>query len=416
MRGVGDEPVAYLLTLFPKLSETFVLNEVVNLQRAGLCVIPVSLARSADLEEKAHAAAGQLAPGPVYAADGFPFAHVRALAEWLVRRPVKLARLVITNHRHPAPRGESRAARLALALAVGSLLEGEGIRRVHAHWSYPADIAHLLAPLLGLSVSLSEHAHDIYEDIDLYERDGLSYSARIARAAFVATCTSTNAEYVRSRLPAELRPRVVHVYHGLDLSDFAVRAPEVVARPTILSVGRQVWCKGFDVVIEAAARLRDRGLDFQCLLIGPTGPETPKLAAMIDELHLGSCVRLLGPLTQEELRVQLARSSMLVNASWPHGEYGVANVIVEAMACGVPVIATDRPQVREYLSHGVNGLLTRAGEVDDLVAAVIALVRDPSLGEQLALAARTSAETLFDVEQATYTLLGLFRAQESVAA
>ena len=136
---------------------------------------------------------------------------------------------------------------------------------MHAHWSYPADIAHLLAPLLGLSVSLSEHAHDIYEDIDLYEEDGFSYSARVARAAFVATCTSTNAEYVRSRLPAELRPRIVHFYHGLDLNDFVVRARVEIERPTIISVGRQVWCKGFDVIVEAAARLRDLGLNFQCL-------------------------------------------------------------------------------------------------------------------------------------------------------
>lgn len=415
MSTANARPVAYLLTLFPKLSETFVLNEVVNLQQAGLPIVPVSLARSSDLESTTHTAVSRLRTAPVYAADGFPLAHIRATLDWLVRRPAKLFRLVLANQRHPAPRGESRAGRLALALVVGALLEREGIRRVHAHWSYPADIAHLLAPLLKLSVSLSAHAHDIYEDIDLYEEAGLPYAIRVARVEFVATCTATNEAYVKGRLPAELRHRVVHVYHGLDLNAFAVQR-HAIRDPHVISVGRQVWCKGFDVVIEAAALVRDRGLDFTCSLVGPPGPETPRLAARIRELRLEPHVQLVGPLTQDELRSLLHRSTLLVNASWPHGEWGVANVIVEAMACGVPVIASDRPQAREYLVDGENGLLTRAGDAEQLAAAMELLLREPLLRTRLAARGRTSVEQLFDIEHATSALLGLFYASRRAAA
>ena len=415
MSTASARPVAYLLTLFPKLSETFVLNEVVNLQRAGLPIVPVSLARSSDLETTTHAAVGLLRTAPVYAADGFPLAHIGATLDWLLRRPAKLFRLVLANQRHPAPRGESRGGRLALALVVGALLEREGIRRVHAHWSYPADIAHLLAPLLGLSVSLSAHAHDIYEDIDLYEEAGLLYATRVARVDFVATCTATNAAYVKERLPAELRGRVVHVYHGLDLNAFAVPSDQIRA-PHVISVGRQVWCKGFDVVIQAAALVRDRGLEFTCSLVGPPGPETPRLASRIRELRLEPSVQLVGPLTQEELRSLLQRSTVLVNASWPHGEWGVANVIVEAMASGVPVIASDRPQVREYLVHGENGLLTRAGDVEELADAIELLLTEPLLRTRLAAKGRSSVERLFDIERATSTLVGLFGAGRRAAA
>ncbi len=82
--------IAYLLTRFPKLSETFVLNEVVNLQNAGLDIVPISLERSSKLERERHRTADRLRPQTVYAVDGFPFEHARATLEWVLRRPLEL--------------------------------------------------------------------------------------------------------------------------------------------------------------------------------------------------------------------------------------------------------------------------------------------------------------------------------------
>ena len=222
-------------------------------------------------------------------------------------RPLALAKLVVANHRLPAPRGESRAARLAIAVRTGTFLRRHEIEHVHAHWSYPADVAYLLAPLLGLSVSLTAHAHDIYEDIPLYEQHGLPYSRRAQQARFVVTCTSTNYEHVRALLPEALRERIHLVYHGLDLSHFAPNGVVPVEPPLIVTVGRQVWCKGFDVVIGAARILRDNGRSFRCAIVGPPGPETSQLNGLIDDYDLRDRVELVGPRRQDELRDLYAR-------------------------------------------------------------------------------------------------------------
>ena len=144
--------IAYLLNRFPKLSETFVLNEVVNLQLAGLDILPISLERSSKLEQARHPAAGRLRGPVLYPADGFPLAHARATLDWLLRRPLALARLVVAHHRLPAPRGESRAARLAIAVRTGTLLRRHEIEHLHAHSSYP-DIRRATESLLGLFCS-----------------------------------------------------------------------------------------------------------------------------------------------------------------------------------------------------------------------------------------------------------------------
>jgi glycosyltransferase involved in cell wall biosynthesis len=388
----------------------------VNLQHAGLDILPISLERSTKLERERHSEVGRLRRQPVYAVDGFPLEHARATLEWLLRRPRKLALLVAANHKLPTPRGESRAARLAIAVRTGTLVVRHGSQHLHAHWSYPADVAYLLSPLLGVSVSLTAHAHDIYEDIPLYEERGLPYSRRVEQARFVVTCTSTNLDHVRSLLPDELRDRAHLVYHGLDISRFAPNGAEPLDPPLIVTVGRQVWCKGFDVVVHAARILRDRGKSFRCAIVGPRGPETKYLERLIADSALHDRVELVGPRRQDELRELYRQATVFANASWPEGEFGVANVIVEALACGLPVVATDRPQVREYVDAGVSGLLVQPGNAEELAENLERVLDDPQLRSDLAREGRRVVQQVFDIRDATESLAGLFRSQAMVRA
>jgi glycosyltransferase involved in cell wall biosynthesis len=407
--------VAYLLNLFPKLSETFVLNEVANLQEAGLRILPISLERSSKIESRRHGSAARLMVSPIYAVDGFPLAHVWALLDWLVHRPFKLARLIAANNRLPAPRGQSRLARLLIALRTGTVVGRNGIQHLHAHWSYPADVAYLLAPLLGVSVSLTAHAHDIYEDTPLYDAQGLPYERRVRQARFVVACTATNAEHVRSLVPPELQNRIHLVYHGLDVTQFApVPLKTNAVPPLIVTVGRQVWCKGFDVVVKAARILVERGHEFRVAIVGTAGPETKRLQELINELALVRHVEIVGSRTQEELSALYQHATAFVNASWPEGEYGVANVIVEALSSGLPVVATDRPHVREYLEHGVSGLLVRPGDVQQLAENLERVLMDGVLRAELGNAGRAVAERIFDIRDATGQLLELFRTEAGV--
>jgi glycosyltransferase involved in cell wall biosynthesis len=408
----GAEPkIAYLLNLFPKLSETFVLNEVVNLQRAGLDILPISLVRSTKLEGERHSAAGRLRHQTVYAVDGFPVAHARATLDWLLRRPFKLARLIVANHRLPTPYGESRAARLAIAVRTGTLVARHGIEHLHAHWSYPADVAYLLAPLLDVTVSLTAHAHDIYEDIPLYEQLGLPYVRRAEQARFIVTCTSTNFDHIRSLLPHSLRDRVQLVYHGLDISEFAPNGVVPVDPPLIVTVGRQVWYKGFDVVIGAARILQAQGRRFRCAIVGPPGPETEYLDRLIADYGLREHVQLLGPRRQDELRELYREATVFANASWPAGELGVANVIVEALASGLPVVATNRPHVREYVEPGVSALLVEAGDPAELAQSLGRVLDDAELRAGLAREGHRVVDRVFDIRDATESLVALFRSK-----
>jgi glycosyltransferase involved in cell wall biosynthesis len=403
--------IAYLLNLFPKLSESFVLNEVVNLQEAGLDILPISLERSSKLERRRHRAAQRLRAQTVYAVDGFPLEHARATLEWLLRRPLALARLVIANQKLPTPYGESRSARLAIAIRTGTLVSRYRVSHLHAHWSYPADVAYLLGPLLGVSVSLTAHAHDIYEDIPLYAQRGFAYSRRAEQTRFIVTCTATNFDHVRALLPAGRRDRVHLVYHGLDLSEFAPNGVEPVDPPLILTVGRNVWCKGFDVVVGAARILRDRGTRFRCAIAGTPGPETERLERLIADNGLRDQVQLIGPKTQDELRDLYRQATVFANASWPDGEFGVANVIVEALASGLPVVATDRLHVREYIEDGVSALLVRPGNAGELAESLERVLGDSELRVRLAHEGRRVAERVFDIRNATESLVELFRAE-----
>ncbi len=272
-------------------------------------------------------------------------------------------------------------------------------------------MAYLLAPRLGVSVSLTAHAHDIYEDIPLYEQRGLPYSTRAGQARFVVTCTSTNHDHVRSLLPEQLQDRVHLVYHGLDLAHFAPNGVEPVDPPLIVTVGRQVWSKGFDVVIDAARILRDRGQSFQCVIVGPPGPETAQLEQLLTDYDLRDRVQLVGPRRQDELRDLYRRATVFANASWPDGEFGVANVIVEALASGLPVIATDRPHVREYVQAGVSGLIVQPGNAKELAENLGRVLDDPDLRTKLAREGRRVAQRVFDIRDATESLVQIFRSK-----
>ena len=341
----------------------------------------------------------ELARPVTYVMDGFPLGHARAVLHCVVRHPVRLLRMVLRCFRHPAPRGESRAGRCLAAIYVAALAERMRVDRLHAHWSYPCDIAICAAQMLDLPVSFTAHAHDIFEDIPLYEAAGYPFARRVAAADFVLTCTAANLDAIKAHLPAELWPRLHHAYHGLDLEMF--RPPEQRWRRgerfTFLSVGRFVPYKGFDVIVSACAELARRGREFECWLAGPQGSQSDVVSQQIVANGLTASVLMLGPQSQEELAIRYRECDAYVNASDPAGEYGVANVIVEALASGLPTVATRRPQVSEYIADGVDGILLPYGDATALADTLERLMDDHALCEQLGARGRELAVTQFDV-------------------
>lgn len=409
-------PVAYVLKRYPRLTETFILNEIRAMERLGETLHVFSLLppeppphhpMTAEVRARVHAP-----PQGRAAKLGF---LLRAHGAVLAARPLRYARALVTAV------GWSLASRKPISLwrqfaragGVAHLCRAHGVRHVHAHFANaPTTVAHFAHLMTGLPFSFTAHAKDIY----------LSRPSVIRRhlraATFAATCTGYNAAHLRSLAPRIRPDKIRLVYHGIDLEIFNGRTPEMqrlpaAARPLVLSVGRLVPKKGHEDLIGACAELRKRGVDFQCVIVG-SGPLREALASAISAQGLEDVVSFHGSMTHARLIELYRRASLFVlspRIAEDGDRDGIPNVIAEAMAVGVPVVATDISGIPELVSHGETGLLVRSRDPQGLARAMQRLLADRPLADRLARAARRRLELEFDLWEKTRELQGLFSEQ-----
>jgi glycosyltransferase involved in cell wall biosynthesis len=304
-----------------------------------------------------------------------------------------------------------RPSLASLRHAVEALWLARDLRLVrashlHAHFAHsPAAVAHMTWVAGGPAFSFTAHAKD------LYTTPAEALRQRLRAAAFVVTCTRFNAGHIVALDPADRSlPERLHVlYHGTDIERFNPIGcrPE---RGRVLSVGRLVPKKGYAVLFKALALLAAPGMDFTCDVFGE-GELRPALAAEIARLGLRFRVRLRGVAPQEELVREYRRTAVfaLTPLVMPSGDRdGIPNVLVEAMACGVPVISTRVSGIPELIEHGADGLLVEPGDIAAIADGIERLLRDPELASRLGRAGRRKVERLFDVRCNTTQLLDLF--------
>jgi glycosyltransferase involved in cell wall biosynthesis len=380
--------IGLLVKIFPKLSETFVLEEVLGLERLGVSLRLYTLASPTDA--MAHPAVAEVRSTitcvpPSLRADwrGFAMRHAR----WLAMRPVHYLRAL----RLAGGRGRAGLSDFARAGWLAGQLREDGVQHLHTHFiSTPADVAELVSCLAGLPFSISAHAKDIY----LSDPDDLR--RKMSAARFTVTCTDFNCQTLRAIAPGA---NVQRMYHGIDHTVFHPKrriAPSDV--PLILSVGRLREKKGLDTLIEACHLLRLRGQPFRCEIVG-YGEEQERLQALIANHGLQAQVQLTGKLTREHVIDRYARASVYVQPSRVAADGdrdGIPNVLLEAMAMSVPVVATNVSGIPEIVCHGRNGLLIEPDDPTALADAVSQLIDDPALGAALGQAARQAVTKTFD--------------------
>jgi glycosyltransferase involved in cell wall biosynthesis len=416
--------VGYLPKGYPRISETFVTNEILHLERLGLDLHLYPLKRPEGVARQANVAEVR---APVrYLPERIRFWLPLLLPVHLtlaVRRPRAYARtLGYTVSRCLRQRSTSTLRRFAQAgWLVGWTLRGRRIDHFHAHFCHgPATVAMFVKWLTGTPFSFTAHAKDLY----LTEREILRDKMR--EASFVVTCTAANQHYLEE-VGGDLAP-VHRIYHGLDLARFTRSASEQVvplaafadgARlPIVLSVGRLVEKKGFETLLRACALLRDRGLRFRCMIYGD-GPQRAQLEALSRELDLAEMVSLPGAVLQDEL-VDIYRQSTLFALPCQvldNGDRdGLPNVLVEAMAMELPVVSTAVSGVPELVDSGENGLLVPPRRPQALADAMETLLRDATLRRRMARAGRERVIAEFDVAHNTQRLLALFHRALGVPA
>jgi glycosyltransferase involved in cell wall biosynthesis len=392
---LNRRPVGYVLKMFPRFSETFILSEILELERQGLELRIFSLKRPDD--GVFHADVARIRAPVTYVPES-PLRAVRAFAAahsevFRSSRRRYLRCLVATLWRALKKRSPATIKRFLQAGFIAPLLAREGIGHVHAHFATTAtSVALHLHDLAGVSYSFTAHAKDIYRDS--VETDSLEQKLRAAR--FAVTVSDYNRRYLGRFEGAD---PLVRIYNGLDVERFAPNGAARAEPPLVLAVGRLVEKKGFDDLVRACSLLRAEGCAFRCRIVGK-GELERDLRALIAELGLEGQAELAGPIPREQLLAEYSRASVLVAPcviGTDGNRDGLPTVLIEAMALGVPVVATDVTGIPELVEDGRTGFLVPQHNPEALAAAIRRVLAEPVRAQALARAGRARVEREFDL-------------------
>ena len=401
--------ILFLLKGYPRLSETFIAQEIRALEGRGLPIRIVALRRPTD--RKTHPVVAEIR------------AHVAYLPEYLWREPWRVLsgwrrarRLpgygaarrawLADLRRDPTP---NRGRRFGQALVLAAELP-PSVGQFHAHFLHtPASVARYAAMMTGRPWSASAHAKDIWTTPDWEKKE------KIASCRWLATCTASGAAAL-SQLAAE-PAKVILARHGLDLARFP--APEGPRPPrdgidpndpvVILSVGRTVEKKGYDDLLAALALL-PRDLAWRLVHVGG-GPLLKSLRRQAQSLGLEAHVDWKGPQAQAAVLAELRAADVFVLASRTARDGdrdGLPNVLVEAGSQGLALLATRAGAIEELIVDGETGLLVPPRDPAAMAAALGRLARDPSLRQRLGATALQRVRRDFDMGEGIDRLAAAF--------
>jgi colanic acid/amylovoran biosynthesis glycosyltransferase len=394
--------LGYVLKRFPRISETFVAAELIELERQGEQVMVFAISRPDEPFE--HGFLQQLRASVVY------------LPHRPLREPARVARALVSAFRENA-RGWLRAAGVALAtphqlrawrrLLQATVLRDElaraGIDHVHAHFATAAArLANLVHLMDGTPYSVTAHAKDIYHRRARPRR----LRQKLGEAAFVATVSEANRRHLTAVLGG--RGRLELVPNSVDLRRLGspngvVRRPELV-----LAVARLVEKKGLEHLVEACGLLAGRGTAVRLEIVGD-GPERARLERAAR--RLAADVAFHGALPQERVLPLYRRASVvcLPCVVAPTGDRdGLPTSLLEAMALGAPVVSTPVGGIPEIVVDGRTGLLVPERDPEALADALQRLLADPAFAAELAERGRTHVESHYSLERSVGELRALF--------
>jgi glycosyltransferase involved in cell wall biosynthesis len=393
--------VAYIVSRFPHASETFIVRELSALEAAGGTTVEL-MSLFPPVDATIHPSAAGWTERLARPGLGEALA---ALIWWAVRRPVRLLTtvgVVLREHlRSPALLARAIVT-VPLAAAHARLIRTRGVQHVHAHYAtYPGLSAWVSGRLVGTPYSITAHAHDIFVDQRMLAR-------KLADAAFVVTIS----EYNRGFLADYVDSGRIHVVHaGIDPGAYPFMPRAVPSQGPVraLCVASLQEYKGHAVLFDALAD--ESALERVELDLVGAGPLRAALERQVRELGLGDRVRFHGSASEDTVRGLLERADLFVLPSViaRGGQMeGLPVVLMEALASGVPVVATRLSGIPELVSDGSTGLLAAPGDAGSLRDALErALNGDFKPDLQ---AGRALVEREFDVEDSAARLRELFAA------
>ncbi len=409
-RSAGDSPrVAYIMSRFPKLTETFILFEMGAVENEGVQVelYPLRFERSSTVHAEARRWIDRAHFSPLLSPS-----VVAANLAMLVRHPARylgaLFELVLRNL------GSIRYLTGGLvffpkAVDFARRMSSDGIQHVHAHFaSHPAAVAWIIHRLTGIPYSFTAHGSDLHVDRHMLRE-------KVRDAAFVVAISEFNRRVILEECGTGSAARLEVIHCGVDTRAFAPGASATAGgngRPTVLCVGTLHEVKGQTHLVDACHHLVERGLDVECHLVGD-GPDQAMLARQAQRLGIADRVVFRGRMTQEQVRGAMRAADVVATPSVPSRDgrrEGIPVVLMEAMATARPVVASRLSGIPELVEHEVSGLLVEPGDARGLADSIERLLRDPSLRDRLGVAARAKVEREFDLRGTAQQLARRFRA------
>jgi len=410
MNNEAPPVLGMILKGFPRISETFISNEILLLEKLGFSIHIFSMRKPRE-----------------------PFAHksvrqIRATVDYLPETllaplPKLLVHNVLLAVKKPAAYGEAlrTAARRFLrtrksatlkhlfqaGYLVQRLLPRSGVTHLHAHFAHsPTSVAMFAGKLGGLPFSFTAHAKDIYTS------DPRQIREKISLARFVVTCTGYNERYLKTLAGEDSTP-IHRIYHGIDVTLFSGADVRRAPSPPyhILTIARLTPKKGLATLLKAVRSLIDRGVPLHHTLIGD-GEDRETILSLIRQLELDDVTQWLGTLPHHEVLTHYRNADLFAlgcEIASNGDRDGIPNVFVESMAMGVPVVATRVSAIPEIVVDGVTGLLVEPGQPEEMARAMQRLLTDGKLRERIIPQARKKVDSAFNNRKLIETLATVYR-------
>jgi colanic acid/amylovoran biosynthesis glycosyltransferase len=344
--------VAYVVNVFPKLSETFIANELVELQRRGIELCIISLRKPAEALQHHFIRASGLLEQTSYDSSDFS---------------------AVLNEFRP--------------------------QVMHAHFATePAAAARNFSQELRVPFTFTAHGYDIFR------KPPPDFQTRASAASAVVTVSRANGDYIHKHYGvAKDHLRIIPC--GVNTELFKPLSRKREGPPLILCVARHVPVKNLPLLLRACAILRDQNVLFQCVILGD-GKCQDELEALRSDLGLQELVAMPGAAEQQEVLVWLQSAAIAVLTS---ENEGLPVCLMEAGACGLPVVATAVGGVPELIQDGITGILTKPGDAGDLADALQRLLKDSELRTKLGNAGRHRVEEFFSLREQANQLIELWK-------
>jgi len=417
MKSPGRQPtLGYILKGYPRISETFISNEILLLEAMGfkLRLFPMRLPR----ENFSHKSVKNIKARVDYLPTELFLDFSRLIRPNIflaVKRPA--AYLKTIEYAAESLQKKGQAATLKHLLQAGYLtnnllLKDSTVVHLHGHFAHSPTSVTLFASLLsGIPFSFTAHAKDIYTSA----REKLR--KKIDHARFVTTCTAHNEEYLKNIAAGGTTP-IFRIYHGIDVNLFQPQQPRISpASPyRLLTVARMTEKKGLPTLYRALKILKNKRFPFQHTLIGD-GDDREKILSMISSLELDDCCSWLGTSTHEEVLHHFNESDLFVLAceiARSGDRDGIPNVLVESLAMGVPALSTGVSAIPEILVNEETGVTVPPSQPKATSDAIVRMLTDHKLRQKLIVNGRKYVEDEFDNKKWVRKLGELFLTQNSL--